>query len=146
MASACVVRRATKLFRLLALLRRAHLIEQCLLSGVTRETFAQIEFKKSKDDENNFSKLIATKRAREVSTTRGGGKYVVRGGKTTSFQGTPPASRVVVLQFESMDKAQAWWDSPGRKNSQTIGDKYATFVFLQWKAQHRRPRCSVPKA
>jgi uncharacterized protein (DUF1330 family) len=32
-----------------------------------------------------------------------------------------------VLQFESMDKAQAWWDSPGRKNSQTIGDKYATF-------------------
>jgi hypothetical protein len=25
------------------------------------------------------------------------------------------------------DKAQAWWDSPGRKNSQTIGDKYATF-------------------
>jgi uncharacterized protein (DUF1330 family) len=47
--------------------------------------------------------------------------------KTTSFQGTPPASRVVVLQFESMDKAQAWWDSPGRKNSQPIGDKYATF-------------------
>jgi len=58
---------------------------------------------------------------------QGGGKYVVRGGKTVSFRGTPPASRVVVLQFESMDKAQAWWDSPGRKNSQTIGDKYATF-------------------
>jgi uncharacterized protein (DUF1330 family) len=56
-----------------------------------------------------------------------GGKYVVRGGKTASFAGTPPASRVVVLQFESMDKAQAWYDSPGRKDSQTIGDKYATF-------------------
>jgi uncharacterized protein (DUF1330 family) len=57
----------------------------------------------------------------------GGGKYIVRGGKTMSFMGAPPASRVVVFHFENMEKAQAWWDSPGRKNSQTIGDKYATF-------------------
>jgi len=57
----------------------------------------------------------------------GGGKYVVRGGKTVSFRGTPPASRVVVLQFESVDKAQAWWDSPVTKAAQAIGDKFATF-------------------
>jgi uncharacterized protein (DUF1330 family) len=56
-----------------------------------------------------------------------GGKYVVRGGKTIPFQGQAPASRVVVLQFENMDKAQAWWDSPGRKNADAIGEKYATF-------------------
>ncbi|MGP0085042.1 MAG: DUF1330 domain-containing protein [Steroidobacteraceae bacterium] len=56
-----------------------------------------------------------------------GGKYIVRGGKTVSYQGAPPASRVVVLQFENMDKAQAWYDSRGRKDSQTVGDKYATF-------------------
>lgn len=56
-----------------------------------------------------------------------GGKYVVRGGKTVSFQGEPPPSRVIVLHFENMDKAQAWYDSPGRKDSQAIGDKYATF-------------------
>jgi uncharacterized protein (DUF1330 family) len=61
----------------------------------------------------------------------GSGKYIVRGGMTVSLQGTPPANRFVVLQFESMDKAQAWWDSPGRKASQPIGDKYATFrTFL----------------
>jgi uncharacterized protein (DUF1330 family) len=36
-----------------------------------------------------------------------GGKYVVRGGKTVSFQGAPPAGRVVAFQFESMDTAQA---------------------------------------
>jgi uncharacterized protein (DUF1330 family) len=56
-----------------------------------------------------------------------GGKYLVGGGKTLSLQGTPPANRVVVIQFESLDKVQAWWDSPARKESQAIGDKYATF-------------------
>jgi uncharacterized protein (DUF1330 family) len=76
-------------------------------------------------DKDSYAKEFIPPAAKAIE--EGGGKYVVRGGKTTSFQGTPPASRVVVLQFESMDKAQAWWDSPGRKNSQTIGDKYATF-------------------
>ena len=56
-----------------------------------------------------------------------GGKYVVRGAKTISFQGAPPESRIVVLQFDSMDKAQAWWDSSARKNADAIGEKYATF-------------------
>ena len=56
-----------------------------------------------------------------------GGKYVVRGGKTISLQGQAPASRVVVLRFENMDKVQAWWDSPGRKSADVIGEKYATF-------------------
>jgi uncharacterized protein (DUF1330 family) len=76
-------------------------------------------------DKDGYAKEFIPPAAKAIE--EGGGKYVVRGGKTVSFQGTPPASRVVVLQFESMDKAQAWWDSPGRKNSQTIGDKYATF-------------------
>ena len=60
-----------------------------------------------------------------------GRKYVVRGGKTVSLQGEAPPSRVVILRFESMDKAQAWYNSAGRKDSQAIGEKYATFrVFL----------------
>jgi len=76
-------------------------------------------------DKDGYAKEFIPPAAKAIE--EGGGKYVIRGGKTVSFQGTPPASRVVVLQFESMDKAQAWWDSPGRKNSQTVGDKYATF-------------------
>src|SRR5580704_9972891 len=53
-----------------------------------------------------------------------GGKYVIQGGKTISFEGEPPAPRVVVFQFESMDKAQSWWNSQARKDADTIGDKY----------------------
>ena len=56
-----------------------------------------------------------------------GGKFVIRGGKTVAAQGAAPAPRVVVIQFESLDKAQAWWDSPAQKAAQAIGDKYASF-------------------
>jgi uncharacterized protein (DUF1330 family) len=55
-----------------------------------------------------------------------GGKYIVRGGKTIPMHGAPPAPRVVVIQFESIDKAQAWAASPAAKAAYAIGEKYAT--------------------
>jgi len=60
-----------------------------------------------------------------------GGKFIVRGGKTASVVGTPPAPRITVIQFESLDKAQAWINSPAYKAAQAIGDKYATFRAYQ---------------
>jgi uncharacterized protein (DUF1330 family) len=56
-----------------------------------------------------------------------GGKYLVRGGKSISNYGEPPAPRVVVVQFESLDKAQEWAASPSAKAAHAIGEKYATF-------------------
>jgi uncharacterized protein (DUF1330 family) len=38
--------------------------------------------------------------------TDAGGKFLVRGGKTISYEGASPAPRVVVVQFESLDKLQ----------------------------------------
>jgi uncharacterized protein (DUF1330 family) len=55
-----------------------------------------------------------------------GGKYLVRGGKSIPMHGAPPAPRVVVVQFESIDKAQAWAASPAAKAAYAIGEKYAT--------------------
>jgi uncharacterized protein (DUF1330 family) len=40
-----------------------------------------------------------------------GGRYVVRGGKTASLEGEPP-KRIVMIAFDSMEQAQAWYDSP----------------------------------
>jgi uncharacterized protein (DUF1330 family) len=39
------------------------------------------------------------------------GHYLVRGGKTHAIEGEAP-KRFVVIAFESMEKAQAWEDSP----------------------------------
>ena len=55
-----------------------------------------------------------------------GGKYVVRGGKAIAMHGAPPTARVVVVQFDSVDKAQAWAASPDAKAAYAIGEKYAT--------------------
>jgi len=37
--------------------------------------------------------------------------YVVRGGKTQSLEGEPP-KRIIVIAFDSAEKARAWYDSP----------------------------------
>lgn len=60
-----------------------------------------------------------------------GGKFIVRGGKTISVVGAPPAPRVVIIQFDSLDKAQAWVNSTAYKAAQAIGDRYATFRGYQ---------------
>jgi uncharacterized protein (DUF1330 family) len=56
-----------------------------------------------------------------------GGKFIARGGKTSSLIGDPPKPRVVLVQFESLDKAQAWFNSPATQALAPIGEKYATF-------------------
>lgn len=41
-----------------------------------------------------------------------GGEFLVRGGRTLPLEGPPPGQRVVVLSFDSVEKAQAWYNSP----------------------------------
>ena len=58
--------------------------------------------------------------------TDAGGKFIVRGGKTISYEGAAPAPRVVVIQFESLDKLQALYNSAAYKDAIAVGDKYST--------------------
>jgi uncharacterized protein (DUF1330 family) len=41
-----------------------------------------------------------------------GGKYVVRGGTSEVLEGDWQPNRIVVLEFESREKAKAWLNSP----------------------------------
>mgnify|MGYP006363831361 FL=1 len=41
-----------------------------------------------------------------------GGKYIVRGGATHLLEGDWAASRLVILEFESVEQAQRFYDSP----------------------------------
>ena len=56
-----------------------------------------------------------------------GGKFLVRGGKTAVIEGDLPKGRIVVIAYESVEKAQAAFASPAYKDARKIGDKYATF-------------------
>jgi uncharacterized protein (DUF1330 family) len=53
-----------------------------------------------------------------------GQKRLVSGGKTVSLAGAPPASRVVLSVFESIEKAQAAYTSPAYLDARKIGDQH----------------------
>ena len=39
------------------------------------------------------------------------GKYLIRGGKYTNLEGTWQPSRLVVIEFPSIEQARKWYDS-----------------------------------
>ncbi|MFZ0804128.1 MAG: DUF1330 domain-containing protein [Terriglobales bacterium] len=43
------------------------------------------------------------------------GRYVVRGGEVQPLEGEPPKGYFVVMAFDSVAKARAWYDSPEYK-------------------------------
>jgi len=51
---------------------------------------------------------------RQVPQTieRFGGKYLARGGRIKVVAGDWDPRRVIIVQFDSMEKFTAWWDSP----------------------------------
>jgi uncharacterized protein (DUF1330 family) len=53
-------------------------------------------------------------------------EFIVRGGKTIPYEGAAPAPRVVVVQFESLDKLQALYNSAPYREAIAVGDKSAT--------------------
>jgi uncharacterized protein (DUF1330 family) len=40
-----------------------------------------------------------------------GGRFVVRGGQVETLEGDWSPERIVVLEFDSVDLAKAWWSS-----------------------------------
>jgi uncharacterized protein (DUF1330 family) len=56
-----------------------------------------------------------------------GGRFLAAGQNVTSLEGAPPKARVVIQQWDSMEKVQAWWNSAERKEVRSLGEKYASF-------------------
>src|ERR1700749_3734069 len=56
-----------------------------------------------------------------------GGKILVAGGKITAVDGEPPKSRVVIQQWDSLEKFQTYRNSAVFKELQPIRDKVAKF-------------------
>lgn len=41
------------------------------------------------------------------------GKFLTRGGAVETLEGDWKPGRVVIVEFPSLEKAKAWWNSPG---------------------------------
>jgi uncharacterized protein (DUF1330 family) len=54
-----------------------------------------------------------------------GGKFLVAGGKITAVEGEPPKSRVVIQQWDSLEKYQAYRNSAAFKDLLPLREKVA---------------------
>jgi uncharacterized protein (DUF1330 family) len=58
---------------------------------------------------------------------KSGGRLLAAGQNITVFEGAPPAKRVAVQQWDSVEKIKVWRDSAEFKETRKIGEKYAKF-------------------
>jgi uncharacterized protein (DUF1330 family) len=61
-----------------------------------------------------------------ASAKASGAKFLAAGQNAVAFDGEAP-KRVVIQQWESMDKLKAWRNSPEYLENRKIGEKYAKF-------------------
>jgi uncharacterized protein (DUF1330 family) len=59
-----------------------------------------------------------------------GGRYLARGGATTVLEGSWQPKRLVVLEFPSVEKAKAWWDSTDYTEAKRIRQESAKTEML----------------
>ena len=69
----------------------------------------------------------------QASIRAAGGKFLA-GGPGTSLEGAPPATRVTIQMWDSLEKAQAWRNGADYKKAREIGDKYAKFRAIAVEA------------
>jgi uncharacterized protein (DUF1330 family) len=66
---------------------------------------------------------------REMSTSaaqRYGGRFVVRGGQVDVLEGDRQPDRVVVIEFDDMEAARRWYDSPEYQEAKAVRQSAST--------------------
>jgi uncharacterized protein (DUF1330 family) len=60
------------------------------------------------------------KKAAPASIAAYGGRYLARGGRTEVLEGEWTPNRLVILEFESLERAKAWLDSPEYRDARAL--------------------------
>lgn len=60
------------------------------------------------------------KQAAPASISAYGGRYLARGGRTEVLEGEWTPNRLVILEFESVERAKAWLDSPEYREARAL--------------------------
>ncbi len=59
-----------------------------------------------------------------------GGRYLARAGRTATLEGPPARARVVVIEFPSMDRARAFYDSAEYVAARKVREGAGTAQFV----------------
>jgi len=84
-------------------------------------------------NEDGYGKEYAPKAQAIIKDA--GGRLIATGGagapvQVTTLEGEPYKGRLVIQQWDSMDKIKAWHTSAAYQENRKIGDKYAQFRFV----------------
>jgi uncharacterized protein (DUF1330 family) len=60
----------------------------------------------------------------------GGGRFVVRGGEVAVLEGDWRPKRLVVLEFEDLDAAKRWYDSPEYREARRLREGAANLHIV----------------
>jgi len=74
-------------------------------------------------NEDGYTRQFLPARAKAIQDA--GGKYIVRTGDSVAVAGQAPAQRILIVQFDDMDKLSAFVDSSPFKDSEDVGERYA---------------------
>jgi uncharacterized protein (DUF1330 family) len=64
-----------------------------------------------------------------ASIVNHGGKFIASGAPV-ALDGAIMKDRVVINQWESMEKAKEWFNSPDYQKAREVGNKYAKFTIV----------------
>lgn len=70
------------------------------------------------------------KRLAPPSIAQHGGRYIVRGGTAETLEGQWAPKRFVMLEFDSVDRAKKWWNSPEYAAAKALRQKCATTQMI----------------
>jgi uncharacterized protein (DUF1330 family) len=59
-----------------------------------------------------------------------GGRYIARGGHSEALEGEWDPCRVVILEFESVDRAKTWLESPEYREARSLRHASATTQMI----------------
>jgi uncharacterized protein (DUF1330 family) len=70
------------------------------------------------------------KKQTPATLTAFNGRFVVRGGQTITLEGDWKPERIVVLEFPTVDQANAWWNSETYSRAKGIRQKAASTKMI----------------
>lgn len=76
-------------------------------------------------DVRDPEKYEEAKRLTPATVAAFGGRYLARGGQTERLEGSWSPQRLVILEFESIERAKEWLESPEYQPVRAIRQRYA---------------------
>ena len=70
------------------------------------------------------------KAASPGAVASGGGRFVVRGGELAVLEGNWEPTRLVILEFEDLEAAKRWYDSPEYQEAKKLRDGAANLRMV----------------